>query len=197
MDYKNLDTAFEIAQSSPIHVTFTGKLAARDHARKWAPWNVAGANGAAMIYRDAGGPLYTVFFLGNGQFPGVSSSGCGNIFALCEDNHTDDCLGQIFPIYTTAAFTGAEAEQALQLGGQRHLLYYLQMYVLGILGATVQPNLRITVYPATLSNPWPINMILPLRGDPTFDDEWGAGNATGQRFFIKFEGIPHIAVGPS
>jgi hypothetical protein len=190
VDYKNLDTAFEIAQSPPVHVTFTGKLAARDHARKWAPWSVA-ANGAALIYRTPGGPLYPVFYLGNGQYPGISGSGCANIFSLCPDKHTDDCLGQMFPIYTTYAFTTAELEQALQLGGQRHLLYYLMWSANGV------GNQRVTPYINSLSNPWPINITVPLENNPTFDFEWGGGEAAGQRIFLKFEGIPAAAVGPS
>jgi len=190
VDYKNLDTAFEIAQSPPIHVTFTGKLAARDHARKWAPWNVP-ANGAAMIYRVPGAALTTVFFLGNGQFPGVSTGGCNNIYALCPGRLTDDCLGQIHPYYTTYAFTSAELEQGLQLGGQRHLLYYLQWSALGT------GNIKVTIFVNTLSNPWPIDLNIPLRLDPDSDDEWGGGNASGQRFFIRFDGLPAAAVGPS
>ncbi len=190
VDYKNLDTAFEIAQSPPIHVAYSGKLAARDHARKWAPWNMP-ANGAAMIYRVPGGPLSTVFYLGNGQLPGVSPAGCSNIYALCPGRMTDDCLGQIYPYYTTYAFTSAELEQGMQLGGQRHLLYYLQWLALGT------GNIKVTIFVNTLSNPWPVDLNIPLRVDPDSDDEWGGGNAAGQRFFIRFDGLPVAATGPS
>jgi hypothetical protein len=183
VDYKNLNSAEEISNSPPIHVTFTGKLAARDHARKWCPWNIP-ANGGALIYRAAGGPLYTVFFAGNGGFPGTIAGGCGNVFTLCDEKLTDDCLGQIFPYYTTAAFTAPDSEQALQLGGQRKLLQYLQWNADGL------GNLTITPLVDAISNPWPITATIPLRADPTSDDEWGGGQASGQRFFIKFAVAP-------
>ncbi len=171
-------------------MAYSGKLAARDHARKWAPWNVP-ANGASMIYRVPGGPLSTVFYLGNGQFPGVSPAGCSNIYALCPGRMTDDCLGQIYPYYTTYAFTSTELEQGMQLGGQRHLLYYLQWLALGT------GNIKVTIFVNTLSNPWPVDLNIPLRVDPDSDDEWGGGNAAGQRFFIRFDGLPAAATGPS
>ncbi len=180
MDYKELDGASAIAQAAPVHLTFTGKLVARDHARKWCPWNIP-SNGAAQIYRAPGGSLYTVIYAGNGFLPGAVSGGCGNIFALCDGKWTDDCLGQIFPYYTTAAFASPEVEQAMQLGGQRHLLKYLQWEASGFAG-----KLTVTVLVNSLNNPWPISATIPLRADPNYDDEWGGGQASGQRFFLKF-----------
>lgn len=183
MDYKNLDGADEISAALPVFRGSSGELEAREHARKWCPWNIP-ANGAAMIYRAVGGPLYTVFMGGNGQYPGVSTAGCGNIFALCDSQLTDDCLGQIFPYYVTYAFTSQRIEQQMQLGGQRHLLQYLQWNAAGT------GNLRVTPYVNTLSNPWPIVATIPLTADPTRDEEWGGGQASGQRIFLKFESLP-------
>ena len=183
MDYKELDGAEQIADSPPIHLTFTGKLSARDHARKWCPWRVP-ANGAALMYLNPGGPLFPIFFVGNAAYPGTVSGGPGNVFTFCDDAYTDDYLGEIFPYYFTAAFASAELEQALQLGGQRHLLYYLQWYALGFGNLTVTPHVN------TITNPWPITATLPLRTDPTYDDEWGGGQASGQRIFLKFAGSP-------
>ncbi len=179
VDYKQLDSASQIAEAAPVHVTLSGKLIARDHARKWCPWNVK-TNGAAQIYREAGGPLFTVFYAGNGFPPNAVAGGCGNVFALCDQKLTDDCAGQIHPYYITAAFTNAEVEQALQLGGQRKLLKYLQWQVSGTGKWTVTPLID------SLNNPWPITATLPLRADPFYDDEWGGGQASGQRFFLKF-----------
>jgi hypothetical protein len=184
VDYQQMDTAYEIAAGDPIHMTMTGKLDGREISRKWCPWNIP-ANGAAMIYRAVGGPLTTVFFVGNGMYPGSVPGGCGNVFALCDNKLTDDCLGQFFPYYVTHAFTPPTNEQSLQLGGARHLLQYLQWNAAGQVG-----NIRVTLYIDTLSNPWPISATLPLRADPTYDDEWGGGSANGQRIFIKFEGLP-------
>jgi len=184
VDYQQLYTAYEIAEANSIHISFTGKLTVRERSRKWCPWNIP-ANGAAMIYRAVGGPLTTVFFVGNGLYPGKLPGGCGNAFALCDNKFTDDCLGQFFPYYTTYAFTSAQDEQGLQLGGQRHLLQYLQWNASGQVG-----NIRVTLYVNTLSNPWPIKTVQPLLADPTRDNEWGGGQASGQRVFVKFEGLP-------
>lgn len=183
VDYQQMDTAYEIAQGDPIHMSISGKLSVREISRKWCPWNIP-ANGAAMIYRSVGGPLYTVFLAGNGAFPGTVEGGCGNVFALCDDKLTDDCLGQIVPYYVTHAFSPTEIEQALQLGGQRHLLQYLQWNIAGV------GRVRVKVLVNTLSNEWPIKLTIPMVADPVRDNEWGAGNSSGQRFFIKFEGLP-------
>ncbi len=183
VDYKGLDSAAEIAAADPIRISARGEMAARELSRKWCPWNIP-ANGGSLIYRFAGGPLYEVFLVGNGGFPGTISGGCGNIFALCDGRLTDDCLGQIFPIYITYAFASVDLEQALQLGGQRHLLYYLQWAAAG------QGRLRVTPLVNSITNPWPIKATVPLRADPLYDDEWGGGQASGQRVFLKFEGLP-------
>ena len=180
VDYKELDGAYQIAEASPIHMSLQGKLLARDHARKWCPW-VFSANGAALVYRNPGGPLYTVFFAGNGAFPGTVGGGCGNVFAPCSGATTDDCFGSLSPYYTTYAFTSVETEESRQLGGQRHLLQFLQWNARGT------GNLQVTPLIDTLSNPWPITATVPLRADPTYDDEWGGGQASGQRIFFKFQ----------
>ncbi len=182
VDYKELDGAYQIAQADPIQETIRGRVG-RDAARKWTRWNIP-ANGAAQIYRAVGGPLVTVLFSGNGAYPNTVAGGCGNTFTICGNSLTDDCLGAMAPYYFTYAFTSAELEQGLQLGGQRHLLTYLQWYILGV-GTQI-----VTPYVNTLSNPWPITSRLPLRADPTYDDEWGGGNAQGQRIFFKFEVVP-------
>lgn len=179
VDYKYLDTAYEIAQSPPVHVSFSGKLAARDRARKWCPWNIP-ANGAAMLYCSPDGPLFPVFFVGNGFFPGTVAGGCGNVFALCSAKLTDDCLGQIRPYYTTYAFTSQESEQVMQLGGQRHMIQYLQWNATGVGKLTLTPMVDDP------SNAWPITATLPLAKIATYDSEWGGGQASGQRFLLKF-----------
>lgn len=182
VDYKNLNTAEEIAEAAPVHLSFSGKLMARDRARKWCPWRIP-ANGGALIYRSVGGLLYSIFFAGNGMDLGVGTA-CGNVFNLCDNKLTDDCLGQIFPYYTTYAFTSAEGEQGLQLGGQRHMVSYLQWNVDGI------GNIKVTPLVNTITNPWPIQAVIPMRQDPQYDDEWGGGMASGQRVFLRFAAFP-------
>lgn len=189
MDYKQLDTAAQIAQADPVD---NGRT--REPARKWGPWDLA-ANGGVQMYRSVGGPLTTVLLGGNGQFPGVSDDGCGNVFTLVE--HTQDsCQGRISSYYFTYAFTGEQGEQSYSLGGQRKLLQYLQWAAAGT------GHLKVEVHPTALTSldlvaphdnifidPWPLDVVVRLREDPKFDFEWGGGQASGQRFFLKFEPV--------
>jgi len=68
LSYRELDTDFQIATSGPIHTSFSGKLIATDHTRKWTRWNLP-MNGAAMMYRVLGANLKTVLLGGNGRYP--------------------------------------------------------------------------------------------------------------------------------
>jgi len=69
MNYKQLDTALQIAAAGPIHAGIgREKLAATDLKRKWTRWNLP-MNGAALMYREPGGDLETVLFGGNGKYP--------------------------------------------------------------------------------------------------------------------------------
>lgn len=68
LSYRQLDTAYQIATSGPIHTSLAGKLIATDHTRKWTRWNLS-LNGAALMYREVGGNLQTVLLAGNGFYP--------------------------------------------------------------------------------------------------------------------------------
>lgn len=70
LSYRQLDTAYQIATSGPIHTSLAGKLIATDHTRKWTRWNLA-MNGAALMYREPGGNLQTVLLAGNGSSPSL------------------------------------------------------------------------------------------------------------------------------
>lgn len=183
MDYKYLDSSYEIAQSPPIHVNLAGKLMARDHARKWCPWNIP-ANGGAMLYSTPGGGLSPVFYGGTGLSPATHSAGPGNVYSTYGGGLTDDWLGQMNPYYTTYAFTSADTEQGMQLGGQRHMVQYCQWNAAGT------GNLTVTIYVDDLSNAWPINVMVPVPSITTNDAEWGGGQASGQRFFLRFSVAP-------
>jgi hypothetical protein len=137
MSYRQLDTAYQIATSSPIHVSFSGKLIASDHTRKWAPWRLPIA-GAALMYRQAGA-LSPVFFNGNGSALGFFA-GYGNVYTLNAAKFSDDDYGQIFPYYTTYFFVNHDQEQGLtciaadgktkvQLGGGRKLLAFVSAFI--------------------------------------------------------------------
>ena len=101
MNYREMDTAEEIAAAAPIHTSYTGRLIATDHTRKWCPWNLT-MNGAALMYR-APGQIQPVFFAGNGQ-PLGTANGFANVYTLNSAMLTDDDFGQINPYYLTYAF---------------------------------------------------------------------------------------------
>jgi hypothetical protein len=183
MDYKGLDTAYEIAQASPVVRGGNGRLAAREYCRKWTRWNLS-MNGAALMYRNTTGPLFATFFAGNGSYPNTVAGGCGNIFILCDGQKTDDCFGQMFPYYTTAFLPGPDMERELGLGGARKMLAFFKCLVLG------QGTMRVTPLLNQLSNPSPLIVERDLRAVPNFDDEWPGGSAVGQRIAFKFESLP-------
>jgi hypothetical protein len=177
MTYIGLDTAEAIASSPPIHLSLAGKLFSRDIARKWTRWQ------RSMNY---GANLFTSTIQQQPVFAGgLSSSGAafGNCYSLNRANHQDDDYGLIAPYYTTAAIPGREMEQQLQLTGMMKILAYLTATCnwLGAIG--------IRIYVNNLNAPWPISLTLPAPY-PNLDVEWGGGQATGQRFFLRFSSFP-------
>ena len=190
MDYKELATAYDIAESPPYRVSFAGKLVATDRTRKWAPWNLP-MNGAALMYR-APGNLSAVFFGGNGAPPGVLP-GFGNCYTLNSSKYTDDDYGQVYSSYTTYFFVSRDQEQALSymagqerlnLGGGRKLLAYLIGYVSGV------GQVTLTVQRNRLNNPSINSCVRQLAQQPNFDLEWGGGNVQAQRMAIQVASSP-------
>ncbi len=187
VNYRELDTASQIASAMPIHTSFTGRLIATDHTRKWTRWNVP-AIGGALMYRQAG-KIEPVFFLG------------GNVYALRADLLTDDDLGQIFPYYTTYFFVTHDAEGALTyvdatlerqpLGSGRKLLAYLKVY-LAAQNAQAPGTCQMTITPFidNLQNPWALVGLRTLVNRPKFDLEWPGGQAQGDRIALKFASSP-------
>lgn len=178
MNYRELDSAYQIAQSPPVHTSFSGKLIATDNTRKWTRWNLA-INGAALMYRAAG-QLAPVFFAGNGQAPGAAA-GFGNVYTLNAALEADDDYGAIASYYTTYFFVNHEQEQALQLGSHRKTLCYLTAFISGSGDVTITPLIN------SLTNPWPLTAARTLAASPTADLEWTGGSATGQRMAFKIQ----------
>lgn len=194
LDYRELDTAYQIATSPPIHTSFTGKLIATDHCRKWTRWNMT-MNGAALMYRQSGN-LSIVFLGGNGQALGAAA-GHANVYTLNASMYTDDDYGQISPYYTTYFFVTRDQEQQLTfemvtpqgvqkmaLGGGRKLMQYLTAFISGV------GNMTITVLCDSLANPWPNPTVRTMVAAPTFDMESPASSAQGQRMALKFASSP-------
>ena len=187
VDYKGLDTAFQIGQAAPVYRGQGGKMAAGEFCRKWTRWNLT-MNGAALMYRQDSGQLFITFFAGNGLDPANPGSppigGFGNVYILCADAMTDDDFGQIRPYYVTYFFPSHILEQVLGIGTQRKMLEFFQYLATGV------GELRVSFLCNSLTNVWPLNCIRDLSLDPQFDIEHPGSNATGQRIAFKFEGLP-------
>jgi hypothetical protein len=182
LNYQNLNSASSIAGSPPFHPSFAGKLIATDNSRKWAPWNMT-VNGAVRMYRAPGAALTLVMLGGNGQAYG-EAAGFGNIYTLSPALKTDDDYGQVSPYYTTYAFLDPEKAQQLQLAGGRILLAYLRAHI------AYTGQVTASYYPDSLLNLWPLTTTRSVSPAAFFDQEFGGGQCTGDRIFIKIASSP-------
>lgn len=187
VDYKHLDTAYQIGQSGPIYRTQGGRMASGEFSRKWTRWNLT-MNGAALMYRQDTSALYLNLFAGNGVDPATPGSppegGFGNTYILCPGQLTDDDFGQIFWYYVTYFFPSHQLEAVLGLGSHRKTLEYFQYLASGV------GQLRVSFLCNALDNVWPLNCVRDLSLDPQFDIEHPGSSATGQRIAFKFEALP-------
>jgi len=162
LDYHDLDDASDIATRPPVNVTYTGRKAATDMARKWSPWTIA-ANSCALIERNNGTAVVAI----GGGLPGVGGAGAtGKVYQLSDTQLSDD--GSAIPsYYTTHFFPERAIEQSLNLGAHRKLFSYLTMFVEGA------GNLSLTSYtdsstapqsqqPLPLSSPSLKDLELPI-----------------------------------
>lgn len=171
--YKELNSAYAIANSPPFHPSLAGKLIATDNARKWSPWNLPMYGGARM-YRTSSGKLDTVFY--GGAF--------GNVYTLNPAKLSDDDFGVIAPYYVTHFFLDPEKAQMMQLTAARLLLAYITAYLSG----TGQVTFSFLVN--SLTNVWPLSVTRPLASSPNFDMELAGGNAMGNRIAVKMSFAP-------
>jgi hypothetical protein len=189
VDYKNLDTAYQIGQSAPTYRGQGGRMNAGEYCRKWTRWNLT-MNGAALMYRQDTDQLYITFFAGNGLYPNTGPDqsppvdGFGNVYILCPNSMTDDDFGQIHPYYVTYFFPSHQLEAVLGLGTQRKMLEFFQYLAEGV------GQLHIEFLCNSLTNVWPLDCVRDLSLDPQFDIEHPGSNATGQRIAFKFTGLP-------
>ena len=162
LDYRDLSDASDIASRPPVNVTFTGRKAATDVARKWSPWTVA-ANSCALIERTNGTAVVAI----GGGTPGVGGGGAtGKIYQLSDTQFSDD--GSTIPChYTTHFFPERAVEQSLNLGAHRKLFSYLTMFVegagnLSLTSFTGSSSAPQTQQPLPLSNPGVKDLELPI-----------------------------------
>src|SRR5271168_1140271 len=168
LDYHDLDDASDIATRPPVNVTYTGRKAATDIARKWSPWTIA-ANSCAQIERTNGTAIVAI----GGGLPGVGGGGAtGKVYQLSDTQLSDD--GSAIPsYYTTHFFPERAVEQSLNLGAHRKLFSYLTMFVEGA------GNLSLTSFVDSQSVPQ-AQQPLPL-STPSLEDLELPINVLGER----------------
>jgi len=183
LNYRELDTASQIAQSPPIHTSYTGRLIATDHNRKWAPWFLT-LNGAALMYRGQS-TIQPVFFCGNGQQPQIAN-GFGNVYTLNSAKYTDDDYGQIIPSYTTFFFCSSDQEERFQLGSGQKTVKYLTAFIAGL------GSVRVIPLVASLSNTRTYRQRV-LIAAPINDQEM-AVNVQGPRIAFHIGSLPSTGI---
>ena len=180
MDYREMDTASEIASKSPIHISFSGKMICSDLSRKWTRWSLAAQCAEVMNVFNEG--VYFCIGAGNGEAPGVGT-GFGNCYWFNPNKFTDDDYGQIVPYYVTYFFVNHEMEMAIQVGAHRKLFVRFALFIHGT------GNLVFTPYADSLSNPWPASPLQQLSQNPTFDTGGGL-NVSAERAAFKISVTP-------
>lgn len=182
VDYRELDTAVQIAGASPLHITLSGLMKSSDLTRKWTRWNLA-MNTGELLMR----PSNQIEFCLGGIY--------GNFYELDPDKLTDDDYGAIGGgnsdglYYFTYGFVNHDQEQQLQLGTGRKLARRLTMYNTGVGLAYFTP------YVDSLNNPLPQSSFRELTTDEDtgtaqpYDLMWTTG-IHGERIFYKVQVAP-------
>lgn len=182
LSFRELNSAYAIANSPPVHVSLGGKLVVTDNTRKWTIWDRP-MNGAARMYRDSTGTLSTVFLGGNGQTPGVAQ-GFGNVYTLNPLKLTDDDYGQIDPYYVTFYGPDADKAQALGITALRKLMAYVASFISGT------GNVTYSVLCDAPDNEWPLTVTRALTANPRFAQEFAGCQAQGSRMALKIVSSP-------
>jgi len=178
LDYREMDTAQQIASSPPVHITIQGKMKSSDLTRKWSTWNIS-ANDIEILIRP--GNVKDLFFAGGSR----NGAAYGNVYSLDSATLTDDDYGQIFPYYTTYAFTDHDQEQALGIGSDLHLYKHIHAFVTGIGQVMITP-IRNSLYnfQPTLS-PRALTPDTNAGNYQANDLEWSGLMVRGQRVFFR------------
>ena len=180
LDYREIDTAYQMATAASIHISFTGKMIASDLARKWTRWNIQ-ANCGAMLARSAQN-VQLCLGAGNGVAPG-GMAGFGNVYFLDPAKKTDDDYGVMSPYYDMYFFISRDAETALGVGAMRKLYKRVSEFISGV------GILTITPFAASLTNPWPSPPSVHLSLAP-IEDIYHGLNVSAERMGIKFSITP-------
>lgn len=180
MDFRELDTAIEIAAEANVKVTMAGQVKARDMTRKWTKWNVQAHTGE--ILTRANHEIEFCVGSGNGLAPG-NGTGFGNIYYFDPLKYTDDDYGQIVPFYITYFFLDDDQEQQMQMGLHRNVYVYLSAFISGTGLVSVTPLV------GSLANAWAATNQYTMSPTQYYDLEWPL-NVTGERVAFKVVPVP-------
>lgn len=150
MDYRELDTATQIANAPPLHITLSGMMKSSDLTRKWTRWNLA-MNQGEILARP--GNVQQFCLAGN----------FGNAYILDRAKLTDDDYGAIGgaagPYYVTYGFVNHDQEQQLQVGSHRKFFPAVAAFASGV------GLIYFTPYVNSLNNPLPPSSFRQLVSD--------------------------------
>jgi hypothetical protein len=183
LDYREMDSALQLADKSPIHISFSGKMICSDLSRKWTRWNVQ-ANCGGILYIPNIGLEFCVGG-GTGMYPGSGGllNGYNNSYWFDPTKLTDDDYGQMAPYYVTYFFVNHEMEMQIQVGAHRKLFKRYAAFITGT------GQFKLTPYAASLSNPWPSPPMWPLQRTMTYDLGDGL-NVSTERCAFKIASLP-------
>lgn len=171
LNYKELNTANDLADRGPVKTSFTGKLIAWDMSRKWSIWQIPCPYADFVTRADGTAPLF--FCCGDG------SSRIGQqVSELFSD------YGQpINSVYTTYGFvkTSDRMEFGPLTSAHRNLYKYLDMnlYGSGTVDVIALPNTLTPTYPYTVPA---INLATTLQNNVE-----RPLNQTANRMFMQLE----------
>ena len=118
MSYRQLSTGQHIADSPSIHITFTGKVTARELSRKWTWWSIPCSYVTQILRPD--GTNQTVY----------CSNSVPKIYQQVKGS-TDDDGAAINSYYITYGFVSDDAAAGLRLTELRRIYLFMTMIVSG------------------------------------------------------------------
>lgn len=183
LDYREMDTASDIASRSPIHISFSGKMICSDLSRKWTRWNLSANCGAIMSIPGVG--IQFSIGTGNGNIPNpaILPSGFSNCFRFDDTLFTDESYGQINPYYTTYFFVNHDLEQSLQVGAHRKLFKRYAIFISGL------GKLSLLGFGDNLTNQWPATPQISLSAVSNYDIGDGL-NIIAERCAFRIATVP-------
>lgn len=169
-NYKELNTSLALATSTPMHISYSGKLIAWDMSRKWSIWNIASPGGDFIVRPDTTQPL----FLGNG----IASS---KIYQFLQSQKSDDGVA-ISSYYSTYGWFAPDAEQQYQpvLGSFIKRYIYMSVLAEGV-GSMSMTQTRNSIFSGKSTTSTPQVLQSPL--------DWEIErplNNMAQRLFLAF-----------